>query len=230
MTTLRKTVACGVVLMTALAVMAQNTQTRESQDPKTSTPGATAGGGKDTSFIKEAAEGNAREIALAELATQKSQNSEVKTFAEHIRKDHTEANQKLQTIAQKHGVTISETPDAKQQRELDKFQKLSGAQFDQEYAKEMLKDHQKAIAKFEKVSKQSQDTDVKQYAEQCLPKLRTHLQHAQTVAKAVGVDQETISSLTKGTPGAVGGTGDEDKSQTGSEQEKKDTPKPRPDL
>lgn len=228
MTTLRKTVVCSIALMAALAVTAQNTQTRDSQDSKTLDRGTSASSGKDVSFIKEAAEGNTREIALADLATEKSQNSEVKEFAEHIRKDHTEANEKLQTIAQKHGVAISAAPDAKQQRALDKFQKLSGAQFDQEYAKEMLRDHHKAIARFEKVSKQSQDSDVKQYAEECLPKLRTHLQHAQTVAKAVGVDQETISSLTKGTPEGVGGTGDEEKSNTGSET-KKDTTKSRPD-
>jgi putative membrane protein len=176
--------------------------------------------GSSSAFIKHAANGNNKEIALAELATTKSQNAEIKEFAEHIRKDHTEANTKLKPIAQKNGVTINETSDAKQQRVLAKFQNLSGAQFDQEYAKEMLRDHQKTIAKFEQTAKEARDSDVQQYAQETLPKLREHLQHAKTAAKAVGVDEETITSLAKGTPEGVGGTGDEENSQTGGEKNK----------
>lgn len=48
---------------------------------------------------------------------------------------------------------------------------------------------------------------MKQFAQATLPKLQQHFQHAQTVAKAVGVDQSTISSIVNGTPEAVGGTG-----------------------
>ena len=170
--------------------------------------------GDSSAFIKETAACNNKEIALAELAKTKSENAEIKKMADHIRKDHTEANTKLQTIARKHGVTIGETSDTKQQRDIAKFQKLSGAQFDQEYAKEMLRGHQKTIAKFEQAAKGT-DSDLQSYVQETLPKLREHLQHAKTAAKAVGVDDETISSLTKGTPEGVGGTGDEEKSQTG---------------
>jgi len=70
------------------------------------------------------------------------------------------------------------------------------------------------IAKFEQAAKGT-DSDLQSYVQETLPKLREHLQHAKTAAKAVGVDDETISSLTKGTPEGVGGTGDEEKSQTG---------------
>ena len=170
--------------------------------------------GDSSAFIKETAACNNKEIALAELAKTKSENAEIKKMADHIRKDHTEANTKLQTIARKHGVMIGETSDTKQQRDIAKFQKLSGAQFDQEYAKEMLRGHQKTIAKFEQAAKGT-DSDLQSYVQETLPKLREHLQHAKTAAKAVGVDDETISSLTKGTPEGVGGTGDEEKSQTG---------------
>jgi putative membrane protein len=163
---------------------------------------------KGSSFIKEASEGNQAEIATAQLAQEKSQNPEVKNLAQMIQNDHQQAQAKLQTIAQAHGVTLEEKPTWSQRRAQAKLEKLNGADFDQQYTKDMLEDHVTDIKKFEKASQDIQDADVKQYAQDTLPHLRDHLRHAETAAKAVGVDQSTISSITKGLPEGVGGTGD----------------------
>ena len=56
------------------------------------------------SFIKEAAEGNNSEIAMAEIAQRKAQNSQVKQYAEMLLRDHKKANDELKPIAQAHGV------------------------------------------------------------------------------------------------------------------------------
>jgi hypothetical protein len=131
-----------------------------------------------------------------------------------MQKDHAQANKDLQPLAQKYGVT--EEQSMLRQHEVNKFSKEStGAEFDKKLATEMLKDHQKDIAKFEHASTKLQETDVKQYAENMLPKLREHLQHAATVARAVGVDESTISSAMS-KAAAVGGTSDTEQSGTGS--------------
>src|SRR3954468_22207709 len=70
------------------------------------TTGASSTSRGARSFIKEASQGNQSEIALAQLAQQKAQNSEVKDLAQMIQKDHQQAQEKLQTIAQAHGVTL----------------------------------------------------------------------------------------------------------------------------
>jgi hypothetical protein len=98
------------------------------------------------------------------------------------------------------------------------LEKLNGADFDQQYAKDMLEDHVTDIKKFQKASQQIQDTDVKEYAQTCLPVLQRHLQHAEAAAKAVGVDESTISSITKRLPGAVGGAGENQESGRGASQ------------
>jgi putative membrane protein len=204
-------------LVGTIAIMAACTIQADDKDLKqTGTPG----GGKDkaSTFVREAAMGNAAEVALAEVAARKGQNAELKQFAEHIRKDHTEANTKLQPIAQKHGVSISQSLDAKHQKKLEKLQQTSGAEFDKEYATEMLRDHQKDIAKYQKCSTHAEDAELKSYATEMLPKLRQHLQHAQQVAKAVGVDQETITSLSKEIPEGVGGTSDREESDSAREE------------
>ncbi|HEX4263824.1 MAG TPA: DUF4142 domain-containing protein [Verrucomicrobiae bacterium] len=175
---------------------------------------------KGASFVKEASQGNQAEIATAELAQQKAQNPEIKSLAQMIQQDHQQAQEKLQGIAQAHGVALDPSPSWSQRRAQGKLEKLSGSDFDQQYAKDMLEDHVTDIKKFQKASQSVEDTDVKQYAQDTLPTLQKHLQHAESAAKAAGVDDSTISSITKSLPGAVGGTGESQESGRGVGEQK----------
>jgi putative membrane protein len=175
---------------------------------------------KGSSFVKEASAGNQSEVALAQLAQQKAQNPEIKNLAQLIQQDHQQAQEKLQTIAQTHGITLDQSPSWTQKRAQSKLEKLSGAEFDQQYAKDMLEDHVTDIKKFQKASENIQDGDVKQYAQECLPKLQAHLQHAESAAKSAGVDESTIASITKSLPAGVGGTGENQESTRGAGQKR----------
>jgi putative membrane protein len=164
-------------------------------------------------FIKEAYRDNQMEIDMAGVGLSKAQNADLKAFCQQLQQDHTKANQELQPIAQKYGVTENASM---REHEVNKFEKeTAGADFDKKFATEMIKDHQKAIKKFERASSKLQEADVKQYAENMLPKLREHLQKAETIAAAVGVDQSTISSLARDSS-SVGGTAEEQNTQTGT--------------
>jgi putative membrane protein len=203
-------IAGSLMIAGLLAASAADTTTGNTDNAKLSSKGA--------SFIKEVSAGNQSEIALAQLAQSKAQNPEIKNLAEMLQKDHQQAQEKLQTIAQAHGVTLDTTPSWTQRRAQSKLEKLSGAEFDQQYAKDMLEDHAADIKRFEKASQNVEDSDVKQYAQEILPKLQTHLQHTASAAKSAGVDQSTISSYTKDVPGAVGGTKDNNESTHGAGQ------------
>lgn len=169
---------------------------------------------KASSFIKEASEGNQGEIAFAQLAQQKSQNPEIKSLAEMIQNDHQQSQQKLQAIAQAHGVTLNEGLTWSQKREQGKLEKLSGADFDQQYAKNMLEDHVNDLNSFQKAANKIQESDVKQFVEENIPVMQKHLEHAKMAAKAVGVDDATISSITSKAP-AMGGAGENGEMQHG---------------
>src|SRR5215468_9173794 len=67
------------------------------------------------SFLQEAAEGGLAEVELASLAPKRAQRSEVKRFAATLARDHAAANQKLQALAQRDGVTLPRTLDAQHQ-------------------------------------------------------------------------------------------------------------------
>src|SRR5262249_10404205 len=92
---------------------------------------------KASSFIKPASEGNQGEIAMAQLVSQKAQNPEIKNLAQMIQTDHQQAQDKLQGIAQTHGVTLDQGLTWSQKRAQSKLEKLGGSDFDQQYAKDM---------------------------------------------------------------------------------------------
>ena len=68
-----------------------------------------------------------------------------------------------------------------------KLQVLSRDAFDQAYVKNMIKDHQEDIAKFEKEAAQGPDPDAKAFSAAALPTLRTHLKKIQAIASDTGV-------------------------------------------
>jgi putative membrane protein len=210
-------VATAIAGLTALTLQAQQGYTAGSVNQTgTSSDKAAA------KFIKEAAWDNENEINLGQAGAQKAENADLKSYCEMVQKDHTQANNDLQPLAQKYGVTMETTHSS--EREANKFEKeTTGAKLDQKLATEFLKDHQKAIAQFEKASTQVMESDVKAYIDKELPKLRDHFQHAETVARAVGVSESTISSYSR-KAAAVGGTADEPGIQHGTGSQDQNAP------
>jgi len=60
-------------------------------------------------FVTDAATGNLKEIAYGQVALEQSQNAEVKRFASTIIRDHTAANNQLDSIARQEGLTMPST-------------------------------------------------------------------------------------------------------------------------
>lgn len=140
----------------------------------------------DRAFITEAAEGGLAEVDLGRLATKQAANEAVKQFGQRMVDDHSKANDELTSLAQQKGMTVPTAPNAKQQATAQRLEKLQGAEFDKAYMQDMLQDHKKDVAAFEKASKSAQDADLKAWAGKTLPTLRDHLQLAQDTAAKVG--------------------------------------------
>lgn len=139
----------------------------------------------DRKFMEHAAEGSTNEVALGKLAQQKAQDPQVKQLAETIAKDHEEANQKLSPIAQSMGVDLSKEIAKGQKKDLDDYQKLSGADFDKKYVDAMVKDHKKDVKEFDDAAKNAKNPELKAWAGEVAPKLHNHLQMAEAAQKAM---------------------------------------------
>ena len=140
---------------------------------------------KDSTFATQAAGGGIAEVKLGELAQQKGTTSAVTEFGKRMVTDHSNANDQLKGVASRDNITLPTTMDSKDQAEYNKLSKLSGTEFDKAYAKDMVQDHEKDIAAFKKEANDGQNPDVKNFAQQTLPTLQSHLQAAQEMERSV---------------------------------------------
>jgi putative membrane protein len=96
--------------------------------------------------------------------------------------DHSRANSELMQLASGKGITLPTTLDAKHQSLIAKMSALSGAEFDRAYAKEMVKDHNKDVALFQRQASRGADADLKTFAQKTLPTLQEHLSMARAMS------------------------------------------------
>ena len=131
------------------------------------------------SFLKKAIQGNYAEIEMGKLAQQNGRSDNVKSFGQMLADDHLAANQKAVDAAQSMGVTPPDGPDAKQKADHQAMSKMSGAQFDREFATHMVADHQKDIAEYKKASKSADAAG--EYAKAHIDVLQKHLDTAKSL-------------------------------------------------
>jgi len=151
----------------------------------------------DSGFIKEAAQGGMMEVELGKAAQDKASNEKVKDFGKRMEQDHSKANDELKKIASDKGVQLSSDLDKKHKSTLDKLTKLSGAEFDRQYMRDMVSDHKEDVKKFQNEADKGKDADVKKFASQTLPTLKEHLQLAESTADAVKSSGKSTKSTTK---------------------------------
>lgn len=170
---------------------------RGSTSGRTSTGGGTTGeetGGNVGSssemnmraeFVRDAADGGMAEVQLANIAKQKASSQAVKDFAQMMIDDHSKANDELKDLATTENLTVPSSISSDQQSEIDKLNRLSGTEFDQEYMDFMVDDHKKDVDKFEEASKNITDPQLKAWVDKTLPTLRHHLDMAKTTRDQV---------------------------------------------
>jgi putative membrane protein len=133
-------------------------------------------------FLTEAASGGMMEVQLGQLAKTKASSQAVKDFAAMMVRDHSNANTQLKSIAAKKNVTLPAALPEKHQKHVTDLTEKSGADFDKDYMKMMVDDHQDDIKMFEKCAKDDkEDADIKAFAAKTLPTLYKHLDAAKAI-------------------------------------------------
>jgi putative membrane protein len=136
-------------------------------------------------FLKEVAAGNMAEVKLGELAQQRAASDSVKQFGKRMATDHQKAYDELKQIASQKSVAVPTALDRSHQRLYDRLAKLSGAEFDRAYMKEMVKDHDKDVKAFQKEADAGKDPDIRAWAAKTLPTLKEHQDQAKQVMASV---------------------------------------------
>lgn len=129
----------------------------------------------DKEFVRMASEANLTEIAVSQLALQRTQYPAICIFADSMEQAFELAQRDLQCIAQQEGITIKDTPDIQFQRWNYGIAVLSGRRFDSAYENMQLLDQQIVIRWLEAEARSGRDTVCRRYAARYLPKLRHYL-------------------------------------------------------
>jgi putative membrane protein len=179
----------SIMILVALSIPAALSKAAAQQpqqsQPQTQQPtGALSKADRD--FVTKAAQDGMAEVALGELGTRQASNNDVKQFAQRMVDEHSKANNELKELASKKGITIPSEIPGKHKSTHDRLAKLSGADFDREFMRAMVKDHDRAVALFEKQSRSGSDPELKAWAEKTLPTLREHQQLARDLSGRLG--------------------------------------------
>lgn len=135
----------------------------------------------DSEYLVFAASMDMKEIELGKLAQTKSANADVKAYAKMLEEMHTKALADLKTTAAAKNISIPEAMPEKGQETYADLNDKTGADFDKAYINKMIDGHEKAISEMEEASEKAADADIRTWAANMLPTLRTHLDKAKAI-------------------------------------------------
>ena len=165
MKTILKTLGTLLVIFTCILTV-------QAQDSKPAQPQS-----GDLDFASKAMASNNFELQTASIALAKSQNPNIKQYAQMITDDHTAAGNELSTIVKNKNWQLSTSDDQNYKPMIDQLNNADTASFDRIYTDLMVKSHQDAISLFKNASTGTAitDADLKKFATDKIPAFEKHL-------------------------------------------------------
>lgn len=144
----------------------------------------------DREFMRMAAHSDQFEIQSSQLALQKSNNPEVRAYAEMMIQEHTLSSQRLSAIAAQYGVALPTAPNEFQQAVIEQLSTLSDAEFDRAYMEAQANGHALTAAVYRTQVGQGAAPDVRSFAAQILPVVEQHYQVASSMVQNYAQDPQ----------------------------------------
>jgi putative membrane protein len=135
-------------------------------------------------FIRDAIQGNLAEIQLGQLAQDKAQSADVKSYGQMLVTADSASNKLAEKVAEQIGITVPTEPTVSQKAMYDQMSRLSGTAFDRAFVREMIAEHKMNIPRFQNEAKKTNDP-VADFANQTLPILKKHLDAAQKLQSGI---------------------------------------------
>jgi putative membrane protein len=135
-------------------------------------------------FIRDAIQGNLAEIQMGQLAEEKTESAEVKSYGQMLVTDHSVSNEQAEKVAKQIGVTVPTELSVSQKSTYDRMSKLSGTAFDRAFVAAMIAGHKANIARFQNEARKKNEPAA-DFANQMLPTLKKHLDAAQKLETGI---------------------------------------------
>lgn len=125
------------------------------------------------------------EIESGRLAREKTQDAEIRDLAQMIVTDHEKSTADLLTAAQQAQPAITVTPEmnAEQQSMMQALRSANGDRFDQEYLRQQVAAHEKALALVRHFAQNGDVEGLRQHASTVSGPIQRHLEQARTLSQ-----------------------------------------------
>lgn len=144
-------------------------------------------------FVDEVSAKGIAEVESAKLALEKSSSADVQSFAQKMITDHGSANMQLAGIAARKNLEVADEAELTNKAKKFILEQRDGQSFDEAYANNQVDAHKDTIKLFERAAV-SDDAEIAAFAKQTLPKLKQHLQMAETLAAKYDEDNRRAAS------------------------------------
>lgn len=125
-------------------------------------------------FLTKSAQDSMYELASAQLAVKKAQNSGIKQYANKLIQDHATYNQQLTELARQKQVNLPTSLDAQNKAKLARLQQLQGEAFEREYIKETAQANIDDVKELQRQASTTRDPQIKAFVAQFLPVQQEH--------------------------------------------------------
>ena len=194
-------VAAAVLLATTLAACGETTQMRSDTATDIVTPASASLPPVETSpeiieiinvssvpakaFVEKAGVGNMFEIQAGQIAAEKASRPEVRSYGEHMIRDHTKLGLAMNSKASIAGneFTVPVRLDAKHQAMIDQLNAASGEQFDLLYVQMMRQSHKDTYELFNAMGDRGSLGNFNELANDNKEMILQHLQEADALAQ-----------------------------------------------
>lgn len=142
---------------------------------------------KDKQFLTDSAQSDMAEMKLAQLALQKSNNADIKDYANQMMTDHQKLEDSSKPVAEKAGVTPPTDVNAMQKKQYSRLEGMSGEKFDQAYVRVNIMDHTKVLKEVQSEEGSTQNSDMKTLSSSADPIVSDHKDKAIALGKKMGL-------------------------------------------
>jgi putative membrane protein len=159
-------------------------------------------------FAKKVASANSFEKQSSELAQDRAQSGDVKSFARQLVEDQTKVGQDFKSALEAANISppAPQQLNAKQKAALSKLQSAHGPAFDKAYLTAQLRGGKEAVSVLRKYAKSGRTAQLKEFAQKTLPLVEqrlselTQLRHRAVAAGRTGVGSRAIGPPARTAP------------------------------
>ena len=138
----------------------------------------------DRTYLSRDAQGAAYELAISQIAQQKSANASIRHYAAGIVADHEKYNAALRQLAGSKGVTLPTALTFEQQQKLNALQNIKGDAFDAAYRREMVRINADDQQEEGHELNATKDPDIRRFIENFRQTDQTHMDDAKRLGVA----------------------------------------------